>query len=292
MALGFDRAAQGRVQDDAFATAKKDEAQRAEQLNWTISAMQKAGREDLVKMAKAGYMKEAFNELMSPASETEAPSSVREWEYFNTLTPEQQSQYLTMKRSVPYLDLGPEYARPDPVTGQPTRTMTKDNFTPAFDAAQGTAEGKTAAETQAAFDSLNSKLPGIKLVVDELGTLAEQATYTQTGQLWDTIARETGAMPSEAAVARTKYIAMVDNQVLPLLRDTFGAAFTVKEGETLRATLGDPNKSPAEKKAVLEAFIEQKTRDLEALQKRLPSQPGPSTPATRLKFNPVTGDLE
>ena len=73
--------------------------------------------------------------------------------------------------------------------------------------------------------------------------------------------RNAGAQPDE-------YVAKVDNQVLPLLRDTFGAAFTVKEGETLRATLGDPNKSPAEKKAVLRAFIEQKKRDVAALETR------------------------
>jgi dephospho-CoA kinase len=83
--------------------------------------------------------------------------------------------------------------------------------------------------------------------------------------LWDSVAKQTGQLPREAAVARARYIAVVDNQVLPLLRDTFGAAFTQKEGETLRNTLGDPNKSPAEKKAVLRSFIEQKRRDLEAL---------------------------
>ena len=130
--------------------------------------------------------------------------------------------------------------------------------------------GKIDVENRAAADSLASKLPGLTSVVSELSELAKTATYTQTGQLFDTIVRETGQMPPEGAVARTKYISMVDNQVLPLLRDTFGAAFTVKEGETLRATLGNPNVAPVEKQAILEAFIEQKTRDLQALQSRLP----------------------
>ena len=40
-----------------------------------------------------------------------------------------------------------------------------------------------------------------------------------------------------------------------MLRQTFGAAFTVKEGESLKATLGDPNKSPAEKQTALDSFI-------------------------------------
>lgn len=220
----------------------------------------------------------------------EAPSSVREWEYFDSLTPEQQGQYLRMKRANPYLDVGTGFVQPDPVNPGQTAgpAITKDNFTPAYDSASGAAAGKADVETQVSFDSLNSKMPGLRQVVTELGDLAEKATYTMTGQLWDDVVRETGNLPTEGSLARTKYMSMVDNQVLPLLRDTFGAAFTVQEGESLRATLGAPNKSPAEKKAVLEAFIEQKTRDLQALQSRLPG----ATSGTTYTFNPATGELE
>jgi hypothetical protein len=62
---------------------------------------------------------------------------------------------------------------------------------------------------------------------------------------------------------------MVDNQILPLLRETFGAQFTLQEGQSLKTTLGDPEKSPQEKRAVLEAFIEQKVRNIEALELQL-----------------------
>ena len=116
-------------------------------------------------------------------------------------------------------------------------------------------------------------MPGLQTVVSQLGTLAEQATYTSTGRLWDEVIRESGQTPREAAIARATYVAMVDNQVLPLLRDTFGAAFTVKEGETLRATLGDPNASPQAKKAILQSFIDQKIRDVEALAQQGGIQP-------------------
>lgn len=129
----------------------------------------------------------------------------------------------------------------------------------------GSAEGKAAGEAAGSFRSIESKMPGLEAVVERLGELAETATYTYAGQGVDMARRQLGMEPREAAVARTEYQAMVDNQVLPMLRDTFGAAFTVKEGETLRATLGDLNKSPTERKAILRAFIEQKRRDLEAL---------------------------
>lgn len=143
------------------------------------------------------------------------------------------------------------------------------------------AAAKAEGEDKAALDSLSSKMGGLEQVVSQLDELADKATYTYAGQAVDAIGKQFGFEPREAALARAEYIAMVDNQVLPLLRETFGAAFTVKEGETLRATLGNPNASPAEKKAILRAFIEQKRRDVEGLTKRtapdaLPENSAPS----------------
>lgn len=222
---------------------------------------------------------EAAMKMMAQAQSGGAsdPATVREWEYFNALPdPATKAEYLRLKRATPYLDVGTGFVAPDPLNPGATAgpQIVKDNFTPKYDEALGAGAGKADAETQTAFDSLNSKLPGLKSVVGELGDLAEKATYTTAGRLWDDVVRESGAMPTEGALARTKYMSMVDNQVLPLLRDTFGAAFTVQEGESLRATLGAPDKSPDEKKAVLEAFIEQKVRDLEALERRLPGAKG------------------
>lgn len=126
--------------------------------------------------------------------------------------------------------------------------------------------GTAAGDAAAAAGSLESKLPGLEGVVAQLDQLANDASYTMAGTLYDESRKQLGLPPRDAAVARAEYIAIVDNQVLPLLRDTFGAAFTQKEGETLRATLGNPNMSPPEKQALLKAFIDQKKRDLVALQ--------------------------
>jgi hypothetical protein len=163
------------------------------------------------------------------------------------------------------MDAGTHFVLIDPVTRQNVGTIPKGNYKAEFDKAQGGAEGKAKGEATASFESMSSKMPGLKAVVADLDKVAEKATYTSLGQARDFVNRELGREPGEGALARTEYIAKVDNQILPLLRDTFGAAFTVKEGETLRATLGDPNKSPKEKQIVLKAFIEQKMRDVEAL---------------------------
>lgn len=131
----------------------------------------------------------------------------------------------------------------------------------ALDKHAGAGEG----DALVTYRSMTSKMPGLENVVQQLYTLSDQATYTPGGQLLDAGMRWADMEPRDSAVARTKYMAMVDNQILPMLRDTFGAQFTEREGQTLRDTMGDANKTPAEKKAVLDAFIQQKRRDIEAL---------------------------
>lgn len=172
---------------------------------------------------------------------------------------------ITLSKEPIKMDAGTHFVLLDPITRQPVGMIPKENRQEAFDKGLGGAEGKAAGEAAGSYRSIESKMPGLEAVVERLGELADKATYTYAGQGLDAGMRQLGMEPREAAVARTEYQAMVDNQVLPMLRDTFGAAFTVKEGETLRATLGDLNKSPTERKAILKAFIEQKRRDVEAL---------------------------
>lgn len=159
------------------------------------------------------------------------------------------------------LDTGTAILGRNSRTGEVVTNTPKDVAGAAAEAKVGAAQG----DARAQYQSLSSKMPGLTQVVGELNDLGQKATYTATGQGIDFVRKQLGMDPRQEAVARAEYIAKVDNQVLPLLRDTFGAAFTQKEGETLRNTLGDPDKSPQEKRATLEAFIQQKQRDLAAL---------------------------
>lgn len=193
------------------------------------------------------------------------------------------------------VDTGTEIITTDSYGNELYRTP-KQNRQAAAQTAQGSAEGKGAAETSSEYNSITSKMPGLYGVIDRLSTLADQATYTMAGRALDAVNSQLGLEPRDAAVARAEYTAIVDNQILPLLRDTFGAQFTNEEGLRLARTLGDADKTPTEKQALLKAFIAQKERDIEALRTRT-GQPAPtqsSAPKTgsRLKFNPQTGDLE
>lgn len=136
----------------------------------------------------------------------------------------------------------------------------------------GKTVGKSQGEATASLQSQESKLPELETAVNELSALGQAATYTKAGQLRDTVLREAGLPVTKGAVARKEYISKVDNQILPLLRDTFGAQFTEREGETLRKTLGDVNASPSEKDAVLKSFIQQKRATIASTKRQLGQQ--------------------
>jgi hypothetical protein len=132
-------------------------------------------------------------------------------------------------------------------------------------AEEGKAEGVISTELQERV----SVMPQLIDTTQRLSALGKLATYTMGGQARDFLMRQAGMDVPDAAVARSEYISMVDNEVLPLLRQTFGAQFTQKEGESLKATLGDPNKSPQEKDAVLRSFLNTKMKTINSQARRI-----------------------
>lgn len=122
-----------------------------------------------------------------------------------------------------------------------------------------------------------ARMPQLTSVANRLSALGKLATYTGVGQTRDFLMRQAGMEVPDSAVARSAYISMVDNEVLPLLRETFGAQFTQKEGESLKVTLGDPNKSPVEKDAVLKSFLQTKMETINTGARKI-GQPEPYSP--------------
>lgn len=138
-------------------------------------------------------------------------------------------------------------------------------------------------ETLTSLARAEAALPGLRESVNQLKELALVATSTLGGRVFDTVVKEAGFGSTKGANARAKFIAIINNQVLPLLKPTFGAAFTEREGETLKATMGDPNVPPSQKIEQLNSFIDQKVRDIQTQQRELGA---PITPAEQLR----TGD--
>ena len=113
---------------------------------------------------------------------------------------------------------------------------------------------------------MEASLPGVKEVVNELLELSDIATSTLGGKAFDFVVKQSGFGSTKGATAKAKMEAIVDNQVLPLLKETFGAAFTATEGEALKASLVNPDSSPAQRRAQLEAFLAQKERNVRTKQ--------------------------
>ena len=146
-------------------------------------------------------------------------------------------------------------------------------FAPQIAKAVKLAEAKAKEEGDVLNDLARAEagLPGLIKATESLKELASAATSTYGGRFFDAIAKESGWGSTKGANARAKYIAIIDNQVLPLLKQTFGGAMTEGEGLRLSNTLGDPNASPEQKILQTEAFIDQKRRDIETLKNQTPT---------------------
>ena len=147
----------------------------------------------------------------------------------------------------------------------------KLKFEPQIKRAVILAEKEAAARGEALTDKaqMTAALPGLMDAVASLRELSTIATSTIGGKVFDFAVKETGFGTTEGANARAKFIAIVSNQVLPLLKPTFGGSFTVDEGNELKATLGDPDASPEQKMAQLDAFIAQKIRNIESAERQI-----------------------
>jgi len=227
------------------------------------------------------------------------PAAIQEYQYFSKLPEDQQKSYLGVKRAQQVLDLGSGYGvlgmggqvapvatktlapqdRPDvrgaqAAAAEQGRLQTQLGLQPQVTAAveeaaaAAKARGSELGTAQASLSSLEANLPNLERVVGRLSELGKIATYTLAGQGRDFVMRQAGVDVPASAVARKEYLSTVDNEILPLLRQTFGAQFTEKEGESLKKTLGDPDASPSEKDAVLRSFITNKVEQIKSLQRQ------------------------
>jgi len=140
-----------------------------------------------------------------------------------------------------------------------------------------TAEASARGEALSDLKKAEAGLPGLEEVVVKLKDLSSAATFTTTGRVFNAVAKELGFGSTKGATARAAYQATIDNQVLPLLKQTFGAAMTEGEGKRLADTLGDVNAAPAAKVAQLDAFIDSQKRQIENLKRETGEAPAQSS---------------
>lgn len=111
----------------------------------------------------------------------EAPSAVREYQYYNSLDDAGKENFLRVKRAQQNIDLGGSFARIDPRTGLPVSLADK-TLTPADlpeNAAAKTAaqeRAKIGAEAQGAMDKKALQAGGVLDLVQQAESLLPQAT--------------------------------------------------------------------------------------------------------------------
>ena len=102
-----------------------------------------------------------------------------------------------------------------------------------------------------------------KQLADKLYNLADEATYSLAGRGLDLGAYLLG-LDTKGSIAREAYSQTVANELIPKLKQMLGGQFTEKDREALMGTLGNPNSTPNEKKAAINAYMETRLRELEA----------------------------
>jgi len=129
-----------------------------------------------------------------------------------------------------------------------------------------------AKEQGLAFTDLNrskAALPSLTKTIDELKMLAPIATSTLAGRGFDALSKELGFGATKGSTARTKFTALIQNQILPLLKPTFGGNTSDNELNQLKLTLADPNDAPENKIAALDAFLDQQKLKIESQEREL-----------------------
>jgi len=214
------------------------------------------------------------------------PASITEWQYYNSLSPEDQQRWMRQKRSDKVANLGGESVviGPDgnPVSNFQHTLRPEDRpgnaGAKAYADAAGTAYGREQGEAAAKLAAMEAHFPRLLETVAKLKGLAQKATYTPAGELVNAGTRFLGLGATEGGIAKADYESTALNETLPILRLTFGAQFTAAEGDRLVKTFGDPKLSPQEKTAALEATIQQKQGEIESLARQVNSQRQPSSP--------------
>lgn len=133
-------------------------------------------------------------------SNSDMPSNVQEWQYYNSLDPAQKEQYLTMKRSNQVVNLGGQQVVPSQVNpaGAPQAAYNvtpKPEDMPEFrgQQAQAQAEGTAAGEATANANTTLTRAGGLLASFEDLKASAQNAPSGVLGNAGASVLNKSGA---------------------------------------------------------------------------------------------------
>lgn len=122
-------------------------------------------------------------------------------------------------------------------------------------------------ENEIALADFEANMPKLVDMVSDLGDISSKMANTSAGRFADAAALK-GGVTTDSAKARARYVNRIKSELFPLLRATFGAAFTKPEGDALLITLGDPDSTHEIRQEQLASFIEAKEGELGTLKRK------------------------
>lgn len=191
-----------------------------------------------------------------------APSNVQEWQYYNSLSKEDQQRYLTMKRSNQVVDLGDKKIVPNPANpaGTPTASYDvglkpEDKPKNAKEKAQATAEGTAAGESNATATNTMNKMGGLLSAYDNLKPSALAAPSGGIANVGATAANITG-IGGKAAQAQGDFSvkkAALENEIRQAFRVVGSGATSDRDAVPFINMLPNENDADDVKVAKIEA---------------------------------------
>lgn len=241
---------------------------------------------------KNGY-KGTFEQWTIAGGQSSRPSSVKEWEFFRDLTPEDQDRYLVMKRaqqsSVEDLGGGKGVVTRKPTGGTTVTPLTTAQTEIDAAAAKKKAEAEAAAvgggqgNIIAEINKKGANAQTINAVLDIADPLIDVATGSAIGAGVDKLAGVFGSAPDGAqAIAQLKVL----QAGLMLNQPRMEGPQSDRDVQLYReaaASLGEPSVTREAKKAALQTIRQ--------LQQRYTERAAPEAPAKK-RYNPATGKIE
>ena len=230
-----------------FALALSDDTERANILRERFKAEGLDFRKLPEKMTR-----EEYKASLEKASgfKNEAPASVQEWGYYQSLPDAKKDEYLEMKRGLKFIDTGDEL-RPigrmgRPLTGPDAQPLgikkgLKPGELPSTKAAQAAAEqvvkegGKKEQREESEFKAKEEKAnQAVSIAVDDLETLATRAENLSNNKNLKSITGVRGAVPdmpgSGAADARADLKTLVSQSAISTLSKLKASSATGSTG--------------------------------------------------------------
>ena len=227
-------------------------------------------------------------EFLQRGNQQQAPSSVQEWQYFNSLSPEDQQRFLAMKRSGQMFDVGgvPNVLTP---SGSTTPLATPEDVArnrgqQAAATAAGTAAGEAQAAAPGKVASIDDALTAVQGIKDDpaiknaYGVVAGRApTLRQDTQDFEAKRDQVVEAISLAERGELKGTGPITDFEQKMLR----SAKTILQNKLI-----GPELAQAEVNRVYEWLSAKRAAAAKIVPGSSPSQ------RARLKYNPATGEFE